>query len=136
MAFDAARGRTVLFGGTSRLEPDAPSHGNTWEWDGVRWKAVDATGPSPRDHVAMDYDAVRQRVVLHGGGTGDTVPSETWTFDGMSWSRASTSGPRRRFARLGFDSRARVLLLYGGFDREPSNELWQFDGSTWTQTTR
>ena len=136
MAFDAARGRTVLFGGTSRLEPDAPSHSDTWEWDGVRWKAVDATGPSPRDHVAMDYDAVRQRVVLHGGGTGDTVPSETWTFDGMSWSRASTSGPRRRFARLGFDSRARVLLLYGGFDREPSNELWQFDGSTWTQTTR
>ena len=45
-------------------------------------------------------------------------------------------GPTRRFARLGFDSRARVLLLYGGFDREPSNELWQFDGSTWTQTTR
>lgn len=131
LAYDSARGRTVLFGGTSRLASDAPSHGDTWEWDGSRWQRTDATGPSARDHIAMDYDAARRVVVMHGGGTGPEAPGETWAFDGRAWTRASTSGPRRRFARLAFDARSRAILLYGGFDREPSNELWRFDGAAW-----
>jgi len=132
MAYDAVRGRTVLFGGTSTIGPTAgPSHGDTWEWDGVRWTRSTATGPSARDHIAMDYDAISQRVVLHGGGMDAKASSETWTFDGGTWTRVSTAGPPRRFARLSFDSTAKGMLLYGGFDREPSNELWRYDASGW-----
>ena len=131
LAYDSVRGRTVLFGGTSRLAPDAPSHGDTWEWDGARWQQSDVSGPSARDHIAMDYDPIHHVVVMHGGGTGPDAPGETWTFDGRAWKRASASGPRRRFARLAFDIKSKGMLLYGGFDMQPSNELWRFDGATW-----
>lgn len=70
LAYDGARRRVVLFGGTSELSPDTPAHGDTWEWDGTTWTRSDVEGPSPRDQVAMAYDPVQQVVVLHGGGTG------------------------------------------------------------------
>jgi hypothetical protein len=131
LAYDSARGRTVLFGGTGVLAPNAPSFADTWEFDGTAWRRVDVTGPSARDHVAMDYDAERRAVVMHGGGLGDADKKETWTFDGTRWTLASAGGPPRRYARLAFDARAKALILYGGFDREPSTELWRFDGRTW-----
>ena len=42
MAYDAARGRTVLYGGVTRAEGAAGSTalGDTWEWDGARWREV------------------------------------------------------------------------------------------------
>jgi hypothetical protein len=36
MAYDAARGRTVLFGGNG----DGRVLDDTWEWDGARWHRV------------------------------------------------------------------------------------------------
>lgn len=134
LAYDAARGRTVLFGGTARLAPDAPSFGDTWEWDGARWtRAAAATGPSARDHVAMGYDAARRVVVLHGGGLGPEDSGQTWTYDGRAWKLASAAGPPRRYAKLAFDRRAGALLLFGGFDREPSNELWRRADAGWSR---
>ena len=89
-------------------------------------------GPSARDHVAMDYDAHRRAVVLHGGGLSDDIKRETWTFDGKSWARAATSGPPRRYARMAYDVGSKAVLLYGGYDRNPSNEIWRFDGTAWS----
>lgn len=75
MAYDSARGRTVLFG----LNNDACCPSDTWEWDGFSW------GPAPtllaprtlRDH-AMAFDDVRNRVVLFGGGDDVDILGETW----------------------------------------------------------
>jgi Galactose oxidase, central domain len=131
LAYDSARGVVVLFGGTSVLASDAPSFGDTWEWNGARWTAASATGPSPRDHVSMAYDPARRLTIMHGRGTGPDAPGETWAYDGTRWSRLSGTGPRRRFARLDFDIRQRAMLLFGGFDREPSNELWRLRDASW-----
>jgi hypothetical protein len=133
LAYDSARGRTVLFGGTSVMAPDAPSHGDTWEWDGTTWTQIKVAGPGARDHIAMEYDAARQAVVMHGGGLEGTAPSETWTFNGRAWTKLGDTGPRRRYARLAFDPTARAMLLYGGFDQQPSNELWRLIGASWTK---
>lgn len=135
LAYDSKRGRVVMFGGTSVLAPDAPSHRETWEWDGTRWSLADTAGPSARDHVAMGYDAARGAVIMHGGGLGDVDPGETWAYDGRGWQRLTADGPRRRFARLEFDPRSGALLLYGGFDRQPSSELWTLRGTTWTRVS-
>ncbi|HUQ79532.1 MAG TPA: kelch repeat-containing protein [Gemmatimonadaceae bacterium] len=135
LAYDSVRGRTVLFGGTSKLAPDAPSWADTWEWDGAAWTKTTATGPSPRDHVAMGYDPVRRAVVLHGGGLGPVDPGETWAYDGKAWTRITATGPRRRYARLEFDTRAKSMLLFGGFDREPSNELWRLEATSWERVS-
>src|ERR1041384_7179735 len=54
MAFDSARGVTVLFGGFTGGES-----GETWEWDGATWMERTTGGPSPRSGHAMVYDTAR-----------------------------------------------------------------------------
>src|SRR5262249_23769471 len=56
MAYDAARGVILLFGGGRRTN-------ETWTWDGRTWKQHAVDGPPGRDTHAMAYDAARQRVV-------------------------------------------------------------------------
>ncbi|HKQ97094.1 MAG TPA: kelch repeat-containing protein, partial [Candidatus Polarisedimenticolia bacterium] len=63
MAYDSARERVVLFGGADaeRVRND------TWEWDGVAWTQVAATGPPPRTFPSMVYDETRRVALLFGG---------------------------------------------------------------------
>src|SRR5439155_780769 len=71
IAFDAARGQVVLFGGS-------PSHGNpatsdTWVWDGSVWtQKSPATSPPVGGYPAIVYDSARSEVVLLLGGFTDT----------------------------------------------------------------
>ncbi len=87
-AYDAKRGRMILFGGI-----DAKGfRGDTWSWDGERWtKLLDEspTGPEPRGMGYLAYDKKRDRVVLFGGRKGwpDGDLNDTWEFDGKAWKR-------------------------------------------------
>ena len=87
MAYDAARGVTILFGGSV-------NDGDTREWDGVRWAQVaaeDDGGPSARYYHAMAYDSERGVTVLFGGA-GPAGPSglgDTWEWDGVRWALVS-----------------------------------------------
>jgi hypothetical protein len=85
MAYDGARQRVVLFGGSS-----GKFLGDTWTWDGVTWVQQEVTGPSARGGIpSMDYDTDRKRVVLFGGWD-DTGPvSDVWEWDGKRWSQAN-----------------------------------------------
>jgi len=66
MAYDAATGTVVLFGG-------GPTHGvigDTWTWDGTTWtQQAPAAHPSARAEGAMAYDAATGTAVLFGGYT-------------------------------------------------------------------
>jgi hypothetical protein len=65
MAYDAARGQVVLFGGW-----DAAIVNDTWVWDGTNWvQKFPANAPPAVGGHAMAYDAARGQVVLFGGGT-------------------------------------------------------------------
>jgi hypothetical protein len=91
LAYDAARGVIVLFGGGRNTN-------ETWTWDGTQWKQHVVDGAPPgRDSHALAYDAVRQRVVLYGGSNRQGVPphgylDDVWEWDGTRWSR-STPAP-------------------------------------------
>ncbi len=64
MAYDAATGDVVLFGGAGRHG----RLGGTWTWDGSTWtKQAPATSPPARDGASMAYDAATGTVVLFGG---------------------------------------------------------------------
>ena len=68
MTFDTVRGLTVFCDGTM----------TTWEWDGVDWRQRTPTSaPGPRGGHAIDFDSVRQRLVLFGGA-GDYLVGDTW----------------------------------------------------------
>lgn len=124
MAYDAARQRVVLFGGSD----GATLFNDTWTWDGNLW-TQDLAGLAPsarRDH-AMAYDAVRRRVVLFGGNDGGVL-ADTWEWDGATWTRpspAASPSPRDRHA-MAFDAtRGRVVLL-------GESDTWEWDGTIWT----
>ncbi len=72
MAFDAARGRIVLFGGQIGIRPLR----DTWEWDGSLWTQAADMGPAARGGHAMTYDSNRKRIVLFGGNGAAPACSE------------------------------------------------------------
>lgn len=80
MAYDAATGNTVLFGGFTHFR----ELGDTWTWNGHTWtKQHPAASPSARDSAAMAYDAATRTVVLFGGATDTLHVSEfrsTWAW--------------------------------------------------------
>ena len=110
MAFDARRGRVVLFGGSGGPRED------TWEWDGVAWRRVDAPTPG-RYNSAMAYDARLHAILRFGGWDGKDRVAETWRYDGRRWTPVPGSGPGpRNHAAMAYDDKRRVMVLFGGHD--------------------
>src|SRR5712692_9046349 len=84
-AYDATRGRVVLYGGTAL---PTGSFGDTWEWDGTDWTQVADTGPDARSGHHLAFDSGRSRVVLFGGRGGDgALRADTWEWDGENWTQ-------------------------------------------------
>lgn len=103
--------RVLVFDGT---------RGETWLLRNNAWTKQGGASPSPRIAAAMEYDAARDRFVLHGGLTesnGSFVTlSDTWDWNG-SWSRrlASTSSADRRHGHsLVYTPQIQRTLAIGG----------------------
>jgi len=132
MAYDAARGRTVLFGGNDgNVSPE------TWEYDGSIWSRVATAGPLARTQHALVYDAARQRVVLFGGvgfvGGVSTYLADTWEWDGDRWFEVATTGPAGRAdAVMAYDAARGRVVLFGGFGSGTFGDTWEWDGVAWT----
>src|SRR5688572_29225782 len=94
VAFDAARGRGVLFGGTSSA---SSLLGDTWEWDGAAWTRVATSGPPARYRHALAYDAAGSRVILFGGARTGGMLSDTCEWDGGAWTQVVATGVSPRF---------------------------------------
>jgi len=118
MAFDAAAGKAVLFGGWGT----SAQLGDTWLWNGESWAKGPTSGaPAARSRHAMAYQAVRQRVLLFGGESGGGVSDETWEWDGGSWEKRCTapadcpSIPTARSQHtMAYDSYRDRIVLFGG----------------------
>lgn len=162
MAYDEARGVTVLFGGYLCADTlcapgsaGAPvAYQDTWEWNGTTWtERVVASPPPARWLHAMTYDPQRQRVVMIGGRDGGNAltTNDVWEWDGTTWSVRSTIGdptigpsgdalgfPARREAHgLAYDRGRTVLVLHGGAYSSAPNvrfgETWELSaGGQWT----
>lgn len=132
MAYDSARGVTVSFGGFDGDQQTGQLLGDTWEFDGDRWRAVASGGPSARLGAAMAYDARRGVCVLFGGNDG-AYRNDTWEWDGATWRNVASAGPgvRGRHA-LAYDVARGVTVLFGGMPRG-GDETWEWNGSTWTR---
>ncbi len=142
IAFDAATGKMVLFGGyvtRGNYHEFGDFVSDTWTWDGAGWTSVPtASGPVERTQAAMAYDSARRVVVLREG-------TETWSFDGTRWLLLSPkqSPPDPGFIEpMYWDSRQKVVVLLSGAPIQaafatssgPLNHVWTWDGSGWTQS--
>ncbi|MEM7200996.1 MAG: kelch repeat-containing protein [Planctomycetota bacterium] len=134
MAFDRARRRVVLFGGTDGSQ----RLGDTWEWDGGQWQQHSpAVTPPPRTFHTMAYDPVRRRVVLFGGEDQPTAASlgDMWEWDGSAWAQLNPPvlPPAKTQAAMTCDSARQRVLLYGGGRccTGADDETWEWDGTRW-----
>jgi cysteine-rich repeat protein len=131
VAYDARRGRVVMFGGYDSMGMPLA---DTWELDGETWFQRATLGPPPRAHGAIAYDVARGRVVMFGG---NAIDPNTWQWDGVTWSVAATSGPPpRNETSMVYDTASNTIVLFGGFDGATTyGDTWTFDGTTWTDRT-
>jgi hypothetical protein len=84
MAYDAATGTMVLFGGETM--PGNDNSADTWTWDGSTWtEQSPATSPPARSGAPMAYDAATGTVVLFGGVGGPPGPP-VWLRGTWTWS--------------------------------------------------
>ena len=150
MAYDAARGRTVMFGGfivggppwTGGGSGSYSTQGDGYTWDGSTWTQM-ATTPTHRGFAAMAYDSARQRCVLFGGAQGSypfplTTLGDTWEWDGTTWTQVTTSGPpARQGHKLAFDSANNRVVLFGGHvglnNSTFFSDTWTWNGFAWTE---
>ncbi|MEM7200981.1 MAG: kelch repeat-containing protein [Planctomycetota bacterium] len=134
MAFDEARGVTILFGGA-----DGPTtYGDTWTYDGAAWTRVATDGPAPRLEAAVAYDPSRGRVVLCGGRGGTGALDDTWEWDGSAWRDRTASvrpAPRSGAAMTYVPQRGGVLLHGGDGAAGMLDDVWRWDGATWADLT-
>ncbi len=81
MAFDAATGNDVLFGGLGGLQEEEGQAVPTYTWDGTAW-AEQAAFPSPptRSDAAMAYEPGNATVVLFGGFESGSYDNDTWVY--------------------------------------------------------
>src|SRR5690606_5192073 len=141
-AYDEARGRIVMFGGTPIIGPRM-SLNDTWEWDGSRWlPRQPRTVPQPCDGAAMAYDPVRRTVIMFGGVNHDTVTAlaETWEWDGEDWRQLTptNSPPPLLVPSLATDPLRGRIVLFGGKTQiaHPGpwlclDDTWEWDGTDW-----
>jgi hypothetical protein len=132
MAYDAATGQMVLFGGQ---QFNGSFSNNTWTWDGTTWtQQSPATSPSARDSASMSYDAATGQMVLFGGY--GSASNDTWTWDGTTWTQQSpaTSPAARNGPSMAYDAASGAVVLFGGITSGTvSADTWSWDGTTWTQ---
>jgi PKD domain len=151
MAYDAADGYVVLFGGATGpyAGSTSPLLNDTWAFKGGGWTELcSACGPSPRVDASMAAVGPTGGVDLFGGlggASGQYKPlGDTWSFIGGAWTvLAPASSPSPRFdAGLSLDPTSNDLVLFGGCAQtQPTslptcatvlNDTWGFSSGSWT----
>jgi hypothetical protein len=138
MAYDAATGTVVLFGGDKLLAPcGCTTFSDTWTWNGTTWtKQTPAVHPPGRFWASMAYDAATRTVVLFGGSNGNGVFGDTWTWNGTTWTQQhpATSPPAQFAASMAYDAATGTVVLFGGSTAAGNlADTWTWDGTIWTK---
>ncbi|MCA8948384.1 MAG: hypothetical protein KDE27_02710 [Planctomycetes bacterium] len=137
MAWDAARERLVLFGGSLGIG----RNDDTMELVGGTWtKRSMPIAPAPRESTTMVFDEVRRTIVLFGGFIHpSTWDDNTWEYDGETWRQLATTvrPPARYSAVMSWDSTRQRAVLFSGLDSTGTllGDTWEWDGVAWLQGT-
>src|SRR2546422_805604 len=146
MAYDAADGYVVLFGGFAPISTSGAGQAfgllhDTWKFSAGSWTNITVT-PSPpaRDSGAATYDAADNYLLLFGGVGGATGGlKDTWKFSSGVWTNiTSSSGPSARSApSVAYDTADGYVVLFGGQTGSSSfaGDTWKFQAGSWTNVT-
>jgi galactose oxidase-like protein len=144
LVYDSARDRFLLLFGYD----GAHALSDVWELrisSTPAWRQLAPGGAAPASRAAemCVYDAVRDRVLVFGGGTNSGNLNDMWALnfggggDGAWQSLAIPPGPsERNLGLLRLDTTRDRLLLFGGYGYDYFNDAWALDlaGTTaWRQ---
>ncbi|MEW5988913.1 MAG: kelch repeat-containing protein [Chloroflexota bacterium] len=126
MAYDEARGVTVLFGGTVNFG----GSNETWIWDGSDWTQLfPDTVPEDRYVHGMAYDSDRQVTVMFGGLY---AYDDTWEWDGLNWSQPAVANPNWRIGQaMVYDRPRHTMVIFAGDD---TSGWYSYFDDTWERT--
>ncbi len=132
-AYDSARGRGVLFGGTDfGVFPPA----ETWEWDGSTWRVAHRAPDFARSRHVVAHDG--STVIAFGGVGTSGVLDDTLRFDGAGWTPAApaTRPPARADHSAASDTARQRAVVFGGHDGITLlDDTWEWDGTNWRAYT-
>ncbi len=149
MAYNAALGQTVMFGGYGSDGANDNALHDVWFWNGTAWSSTCKNcAPSARYGHAMAYDSVRQVVLIYGGhgNAGNAGAGDFWQLKGNNtWQQLCTIAPcsnktpgPRYDHQMVFDTARGKLVLHGGCTdatcAAKAKDTWEWDGTSWTQT--
>lgn len=113
LAYDAARGRVVMFGGRREQNGQtAELLSDVWEWDGKAWHEFENTGLPGLIHGVAGFDSQRRHVFVYGGIDGAGLSRKLREWDGTRWVVRDNAGPEDYFAGGGMvDSTGELILM-------------------------
>jgi len=128
LAYDSARGKTILFGGNN-----GSYLADTWSFDGTNWiRLSPTTSPPPRYLASMVYVPWNGgRIILFGGQNQNGYLSDTWSWDGTTWTQINTaSSPSARASgAMAYDAERNKIMLFSGAGPGVGTEVWLLDGA-------
>ena len=133
LAFDAATGELVYFGGFG----STGSYTNaTWVGTGTMWAELSpATAPSPRVGFAMAYDPSLSAVVVVGGLVAGVPDNTTWLFEAGDWIEGPSLPSGGIDAEgLAYDAATGAMILAGGYvaGQGYTSATWQLTAYGWS----
>jgi hypothetical protein len=119
MAYDSARGVTVLWGGGGQRL--------LGEWDGVAWTQLSGLPAPPDNGARMVFDSSRGLTVLAGGDTGNSGLFGTWERGSGWWTGVGLVGPAGRArSALAYDTRRNAAVMFGGVGNALFGDTWEY----------
>jgi|GEM_PF-1626482 len=124
MAYDAADGYVVTFGGCATAVSSCTStpDSTTWSYHNLTWtKLSPTTHPSARVYYALSYSTSYDELLLFGGSTSAGGPQplhDTWAFTNGNWTNITSTlhgaPSSRAYTQMAFDAVDNYTLLFGG----------------------
>ena len=136
ISYDPIRKKVVLFGG--RMAGEKWIAGDTWEFDGNKWKQINKNGPTPRSGAVMAFDSRLKQVILYGGNPVITTEKDyngpMWSWDGINWNHIDTSIPLIFNSCMAYNTNDNFMLRFGGWTgKERINDTWVYKDKVWQQ---
>jgi hypothetical protein len=135
--------RMIVYGG---IDQNGGNLGTVFALDiaTLTWSQLTPTGtaPSPRFSMIMEYDAPRNRIIIHGGNQGGVTPiGNSFVLDlagSPSWSPYVTTGTGPGplyYASSVIDAANQRMLVFGGHSTSPQSRLFELDlvTDTWSE---
>ena len=130
MAYDPRRGVVVMWG--------AKLDSSVWEYDGIDWREVRATGlwPQIRAHPSMAWDPITQRVIVVGGDLDGDELGDAWSWDGATWRSLGQLDPAIDAGHvMATNLRHGQVVVFGVVAAGLAKgevATWTWDGAAWT----